>query len=78
MITLRGAEELGATKVDGSVGLYVGCWFEDGAQSVQIYAEDAIVVSGRFKRHVPRSVDALFGQSRLLRVNDATQSSPHT
>lgn len=25
MITLRGATDLGATKVEGSVGLYVGC-----------------------------------------------------
>ena len=41
MITLRGAKDLGATKVDGSTGLYVGCWFGDGSQSVQ----DAMVVS---------------------------------
>jgi hypothetical protein len=45
---------------------------------VQISAEDAIVVSGQVRRHVPQSVDALFGQSRLLSVNVATLSPVHT
>jgi len=72
MIMLRGAPGVGATKVEGSIGLsFIGI-FVEGAQSVQI-PEDAMVPDGvaavvqsvkgnQITRHVTLFVDALFGQ----------------